>query len=122
MMGKMNTELSETPVIDGRQATAPVAGELSDGERIRVIQSLGRLITEAKHREDDCRGNLDNGSKGGYSEKLTEDIELLEELEKEKPAEDGQRHHDADTLAAAYQKGFEDCKKQIMEKVHQLVH
>lgn len=115
------TELSETPVIDGEQATAPVGDELSAGTRQRIIQSLGRLVTEAKHREDDCRGNLDNGSKGGYSELLTKDIELLDELEEGTPAEHGDRHHDEDTRAAAYEQGFEDAKKIIRQEIQRLL-
>lgn len=90
-------------------------GELAAGTRVVVIRSLGRFVTEAKHREDDCRGNLDNGSKGGYSEKLTEDIKLLEMLKK------GLSSPDEDALYAAYRQGFEEAKKIILQEVGKLV-
>ncbi|MHC4397424.1 MAG: hypothetical protein ACYS1A_17425 [Planctomycetota bacterium] len=107
-------ELSETPVIDGQQATAPMADELSVPTRRRVVTSLGRLIADARHREDDCRGNLDNGSQGGYSENLTKDIKLLDELEEGIEATDG------DALTAAYSQGFEDAKKVILQTVQEI--
>lgn len=116
-------QLSETHVIDGQQANAPAKDEgerqFSDGLRLRVITSLARFITEAKHREDDCRGNLDNGSKGGYSEKLTEDINLLEELKR------GQRRGargegPVTNDEAAYKKGFDDAKRIIQAGIDKL--
>lgn len=112
--------LSETPVIDGVQATAPVPGpdELGEPTRQRVIKSLGRLIADAKHRFDDCRDNLENGSEGGYSPELTEAVELLDELKKGMGPE--VRHHDEDTLAAAYNKGFGDAKIIILREVQKL--
>ena len=114
--------LSETPVIDGEQATAPVPGqvELGGPSRTRVITSLSWLVADARHRFDDCKDNLGNGSSGGYSPELTEAIELLDELRKGKPAEDAGRVHDEDTLAAAYGKGFEDAKKLILEEIRKL--
>ena len=109
--------VSETPVIDGMQATAPVkeAGELSEGIRRKVITSLGRFVAEAKHRFDECRNNLEDGSEGGYDPPLAEAIELLEELKK------GVRHHDDNTLAAVYRKGFEDAKRTILKEIQGLV-
>lgn len=117
------TELSETPVIDGEMAgsPAPVSGELNEGERARCIKSLSWLVADAKHRFDDCRGNLDNGSEGGYSDELTEAIELFDELKKGTPAEPGDRQHDADTLKAAYRQGFEHAKKIILAEIQKLV-
>lgn len=113
-------ELSETPVIDGRQAGAPVPGqdELGEGTRQRVITSLGRLVADAKHRFDDCKNNLENGSSGGYSLELTEAVGLLEELKKGMGPE--VRHHDEDTLADAYRQGFEDAKIIILREVQKL--
>ncbi len=88
--------------------------ELPEGTRQRVVQSLGRLVAEAKHREDDCRGNLDNGSKGGYSDYLNEAIKLLDALRK------GTQVPDEDALQAAYRLGFEDAKKTILQNVQKL--
>ena len=111
--------LSETPVIDGMQANAPVTGPT----RQRVIRTLDWLVADTKHRFDDCKNNLDAGSSGpstmlgtgGYSPELTEAIDLLDALKK------GVRCHDEDTLAAAYRKGFEDAGNQILEKVRALL-
>lgn len=89
--------------------------EMSDRTRQRVITTLSWMVADTKHRFDDCRNNLENGSEGGYSPELTEAIELLEDLK------NGVSGHDRDTLLAAYQKGFEDAKIQIMEKIRLLV-
>ena len=130
--------LSETPVIDGEQAAAPCREPLFEpepqsrrqgrtavqeqtlaaGTMRRVIRTLSWMIEDMKHRFDDCRGNLDNGSEGGYSPELTEAIELLDELEKGTgPA----RHHAGNTLAAAYKQGFEDAKKVILKDIREIV-
>jgi hypothetical protein len=140
MMCEMKTELSETPVIDGEQPTAPPAGmavpvtgfetlkktaqlmiddkhtlnglnphkvkrlceeyerlkaacEISRPTRARAITSLSWLVAEAKHRFDDCKGNLDNGSAGGYPPKLTEAVELLAELKEDAAGIHGQDGH-----------------------------
>lgn len=87
------TELTETPGIDGEQATAPVhsQGDLSGAERAspvperfraRVITTLTWLIADARYRFDECKNNLEDGSSGGYSPELTEAVELLDELKK----------------------------------------
>jgi hypothetical protein len=124
--------------------------------KARAITSLSWLVAEAKHRFDDCKGNLDNGSGGGYSPELTEAIGLLEGLKtgaieadkdeqieerlkagvlslseaKEKHKEEikgideiikAERHHAGNTLASAYEKGFEDCKKYVLEEISKLV-
>ena len=46
----------------------------------RIIETLEWMIADARHRSDDCRNNVENGSKGGYSPELTEAINLLQEL------------------------------------------
>lgn len=48
----------------------------------RAKISLDWLVPDAKARDDDCRQNLENGNIGGYSEDLTEAIELLAELKR----------------------------------------
>ena len=111
--GRERMELSETPVIDGEQAGAPATGpgELSEGERARVVTTMGRLVDEAKRRFDDCKNNMEDGRSGGYGDDLTEAIELLAELKK------GVRRHDEDTLKAAFRAGFEHAKKIILAEI-----
>lgn len=46
----------------------------------RAIDSLSWLVTDAEWRSDDTKGNLDEGSQGGYSPELTEARNVLEEL------------------------------------------
>lgn len=41
------------------------------------------MITAMKWREDELRGNNENGLKGGYSDQLLGAIEILEEIKKE---------------------------------------
>lgn len=94
------------------------SSEINGPIRARAITSLSRLIADARHRFDDCRDNLDNGSEGGYGDSLTEDIGLLAELKKGMSPE--VRHHDEDTLAAAYNKGFGDAKIIILREVQKL--
>ena len=47
----------------------------------RIRASMNWLVTDSKLRFDDCRGNLEEGSAGGYSPELTEAIDVLHELE-----------------------------------------
>ena len=94
--------------------------ELNGPTRTRIITSLSRLIADARHRFDDCKNNLDDGSKGGYGDDLKEAIELLDELKKGPSAESGDRHHDDSTLISAYEQGFEDAKKVILQTVQKL--
>lgn len=49
--------------------------------RTRILIILRWLVADTKNRFDDCRGNLENGSEGGYSDKLAEAIKLLAFLE-----------------------------------------
>ena len=46
----------------------------------RIIETLTMFVKNAKYREDDIRQNTDPDSVGGYSDELTEAIDLLEEL------------------------------------------
>lgn len=48
----------------------------------RVAESLDWLVADARQRADDCRGNVEIGSAGGYHPKLIEAIELLAELKR----------------------------------------
>jgi len=93
---------------------------LGEEVRARVIRSLAWLITDAKHRFDDCKNNLENGSSGGYSPELTKAIELLDEIRKNTDADKDDRRHDENTLTAVYQKGFEDAKKIILREIRKL--
>jgi hypothetical protein len=47
----------------------------------RIHKTLSWLVPDCKGRYDECRGNLEPGSQGGYSVELTEAIELLKEIE-----------------------------------------
>jgi len=46
----------------------------------RAIKAFGPILEGAKWREDEVRLNTAPEEKGGYSEKLTEAIEVLEEF------------------------------------------
>jgi hypothetical protein len=46
----------------------------------RIIKTLEWLVGDAKWRFDQTKNNIDEGSQGGYSEELTEAMNLLEEL------------------------------------------
>lgn len=46
----------------------------------RVIDTLDWLVPETRHRFDDSKNNLEEGSQGDYSPKLTKAINLLREL------------------------------------------
>jgi hypothetical protein len=43
----------------------------------RITISLGWLVAEARHRFDECKQNVDEGSSGGYSPELTQAIDLV---------------------------------------------
>ncbi len=47
----------------------------------KILTILEPMIEAAKHRSDDLRQNLEEGSQGGYSEELNEAIQLVEELQ-----------------------------------------
>lgn len=64
--------------VQGRQQTIFVNACFHSRKNLeRTIKSLEWLISDAKQRFDDCRGNLEEGSQGGYSEELNEAIYLL---------------------------------------------
>ena len=48
----------------------------------RIIATLTWMVADMRHRSDECRLNFEPKSKGGYSEELTEAINLLAELKK----------------------------------------
>lgn len=43
-------------------------------------ESLEWMTADMKHRADEVRGNLENGSKGGYSPELMKAIEAHDKL------------------------------------------
>jgi hypothetical protein len=47
----------------------------------RCLDSIGWMIDDIKWRYDETKGNLDNGSKGGYSPELTKAMKLRDDLE-----------------------------------------
>ena len=57
--------------------------EVNEDLTLRVIKSMQWMIDDMKWRYDNNKGNLDEGSCGGYSPELTEAINTLEELKKE---------------------------------------
>lgn len=48
--------------------------------RTRIVTSLRWLVEDAKHRFDDCKDAMGQGSTGGYSPDLTSAIKLLDDL------------------------------------------
>ena len=62
----------------------------------RAARSLDWLVTDCRLRFDDCRGNLEEGSKGGYSPELTEAINVLAKLNMflSPPVEEGRTFYD----------------------------
>ena len=52
----------------------------------RIIDALEWLTADAKNRFDDCRDQLEPGSQGGYSPKLTDALAVLDELKGETDA------------------------------------
>lgn len=54
----------------------------TDIER-RILISLRWLVTDAKHRFDECRRNEEEGSQGGYSPELSEAMAVLSQLERQ---------------------------------------
>ncbi len=51
-------------------------------DKIEIRNILLWMVTTIKWTADQTKGNLEEGSQGGYSEKLTKAINLLEELKK----------------------------------------
>lgn len=62
--------------------------------RTRIIDSMSWMVKTIKFREDECSGNLDMGTEGGYSPELTRAIELLALLEATAPAPTEQQCRD----------------------------
>lgn len=54
--------------------------ELEASIKERIIKTLDWMVTDMCWRHDEVRGNLEQGSQGGYSPELSEAIELLDEL------------------------------------------
>jgi len=49
--------------------------------RQRILKSLRWLVRDAQWRFSETKGDLDNGSQGGYSDELKEATQLLQDLE-----------------------------------------
>lgn len=49
--------------------------------RQRILVSLRQLVREAQWRHSQFKGDLENGSQGGYSDELREATQLLQDLE-----------------------------------------
>lgn len=50
------------------------------GQMQRALTTLETFVENSKHKEDEVNQNFEEGSQGGYSEQLTEAINLLAEL------------------------------------------
>ena len=51
-------------------------------DKIEIRETLEWMITDIKWRADQTKGNLEEGSQGGYTEKLIKAINILKELQK----------------------------------------
>ena len=54
--------------------------KLDEKTRQRIIGTMGWMVKSMKWREDDLRGNLEEGTNGGYSDELKEAMTLLKDL------------------------------------------
>lgn len=72
-------------------------------DRERILRTLRWAIPELEHRANDCRQNVEPGSKGGYSPELQQACALLQELEQ------GHLPMRTDTSPAYYSE--DDCKE-----------
>ena len=57
-----------------------MSGHILMISKTRIIKTLTWMIEDMRHRSNDCRNNVEMGSKGGYSPELIEAINLLKEL------------------------------------------
>lgn len=55
---------------------------LNNEEKDCIIQNLSWMIEDMKHRHNQLKGNLEEGSQGDYSPALKEAMELLNDIEK----------------------------------------
>lgn len=55
---------------------------LTNKEKDRIVQSLSWMIEDMKHRHDQLKGNLEEGSQGDYSVALKEAMVLLQDVKK----------------------------------------
>jgi len=56
---------------------------MNEETKQRIIKSMEWMIADMKWRHDENRGNLEEGSQGGYSPDLQEAVSVLAELEQE---------------------------------------
>jgi hypothetical protein len=84
-------------------------------EAIELLDELKKgAIGADKDEQIDERLKAGVLSLSEAKEKHKEEINGLDEIIK------AERHHAGNTLASAYEKGFEDCKKQILSQVQKL--
>ena len=55
---------------------------ISKEEKTNLVDNLSWMIVEMKHRSDDEKGNLEEGSQGDYSKDLKQAMYLLGNIEK----------------------------------------
>jgi len=55
---------------------------LNNEEKKRLIDNLSWPIADMKHRHDELKGNLEQGSQGDYSDELNQMISLLDDIKK----------------------------------------
>ena len=60
---------------------------LSDEEKRRLVESLSWMIESMKHKSDENKGDVEEGSQGDYSPELKEAMSLLEDVEKTETSE-----------------------------------
>jgi hypothetical protein len=56
-------------------------------EKESLVKTLSWMIADMRHNYNEVKGNLEEGSQGGYNKKLTEAIQLLDIVEKTKAVE-----------------------------------
>jgi len=69
---------------EGFSLMLAMAGQREQDKQRELLRraeiSLRWLVLDCKARFDECRGNLEDGSKGGYSPELTAAMKALDEL------------------------------------------
>jgi len=55
---------------------------LNNEEKKRLVDNLSWPIEDMKHRHDELKGNLEQGSQGDYSDELNQMINLLDDIKK----------------------------------------
>lgn len=55
---------------------------LTNEEKKRIVENLSWMIKDLRHRHDQLKGNLEEGSQGDYSDELKKAMSLLQDIEK----------------------------------------